>query len=132
MYNSSMAIKKYDWEGVEYASPEYYRRYRLANLEHARAYHREYDSRMYKEHPEREMARRKRYKDKYPERIKANNTVKAALSSGKLIKQPCEVCKDVRAVAHHDDWSKPLEVNWLCEVHHKARHRDIRTPFKLV
>ena len=45
--------RTFDWEGVEYGSAEYHRRWRLANNEHSREWHRKYDSRMYKEKPER-------------------------------------------------------------------------------
>ena len=117
--------RTFDWDGVEYASPEYYRRWRLANAEHSRKWHREYDRKMYKLHPEREIARRKRYVDKYPERAQANQAVKVAIQSGRLIKLPCAVCDDNKSVAHHDDWNKPLDVIWLCELHHKARHKEI-------
>lgn len=40
-----------------------------------------------------------------------------------LVKKPCQMCGSIKRVhAHHDDYSKPLEVMWLCPVHHKARH----------
>ena len=42
---------------------------------------------------------------------------------GFIIPQPCEVCGSVKQVeAHHKDYSKPLEVNWLCHIHHKLTH----------
>lgn len=39
---------------------------------------------------------------------------------GELISQPCEVCGALKVEAHHDDYSKPLEVRWLCRPHHNA------------
>lgn len=27
--------------------------------------------------------------------------------------------------AHHDDYSKPLEVRWLCPSHHKLHHLNV-------
>lgn len=36
---------------------------------------------------------------------------------------PCSVCGATRGEAHHDDYSKPLDVVWLCRTHHWARHR---------
>jgi hypothetical protein len=44
------------------------------------------------------------------------------LKRGKLTRQPCEVCGAV-AQMHHDDYSKPLEVRWLCRGHHLEHHR---------
>lgn len=122
-----MTKRTFDWQGVVYQSPEYYRLYRLANLDKQREYHRAYDSEMYKLHPKREQARRLRYANKYPERIKANRILNRAVKTGEIIKQACEVCEEPKTVAHHDDWSKPLVVKWLCEVHHKARHKQLLT-----
>lgn len=41
---------------------------------------------------------------------------------GKLVPQPCEVCGAAEVEMHHDDYSKPLEVRWLCREHHMAHH----------
>lgn len=41
---------------------------------------------------------------------------------GRVIKRPCEVCGSPKAEAHHDDYSKPLAVRWLCKDHHEERH----------
>jgi hypothetical protein len=39
-----------------------------------------------------------------------------------LQKQSCEICGAV-AEAHHDDYSKPLQVRWLCFKHHRELHK---------
>lgn len=52
----------------------------------------------------------------------AHNAVARALKNGTLIKQSCCMCQSIMVVAHHDDYSKPLEVMWLCSIHHKSRH----------
>lgn len=117
--------RKYYFPDVEYGSPEYYRLYRLANIEKARERARAYDRRRRLTHPEQERARRKRWHEKYPEKAKAHRAVRTALEGGKLVQQPCEVCHGAKTIAHHDDYSKPLAVIWLCEVHHKARHKEL-------
>lgn len=43
---------------------------------------------------------------------------------GKLIPQPCRVCGDPKAEKHHHDYSKPLEVEWLCRSCHRNLHDD--------
>lgn len=113
----------FDWSDIEYGSPEYHRRWRLANNDHARAYKRAYDKEQYQKHPEREKARRLRWKLKNADKVKAHKKVRTALSSGKLVKQPCKTCGAVKVIAHHADYSKPLAVLWLCELHHKEWHR---------
>lgn len=37
--------------------------------------------------------------------------------------KPCEKCNEPNTDKHHPDVSKPLEVIWLCRLHHKERHR---------
>ena len=43
------------------------------------------------------------------------------LKRGKLFKQPCEVCGG-NAQIHHPDYTKPLEIKWLCRRHHLDLH----------
>lgn len=58
---------------------------------------------------------------------KAHRAVEAAIQQGKLVRAPCEVCGSKKAVhAHHDDYSKPLSVRWLCAKHHLQHHREQR------
>lgn len=47
--------------------------------------------------------------------------VERAIRAGRLVRQPCEVCGN-KAHAHHEDYTKPLDVRWLCPLHHKAAH----------
>lgn len=62
-----------------------------------------------------------------PEKRKAHNTLNNALRDGKIKRKPCEFpgCK-VKSTAHHDDYSKPLKVRWLCWPHHKLQHRKYK------
>ena len=45
-----------------------------------------------------------------------------AVKAGKLIKQPCEQCGSIKVQAHHKDYSKPLDVMWLCVICHRHIH----------
>jgi hypothetical protein len=63
------------------------------------------------------------YRKHYPERIKACMAVGIAIKKGILVRQPCIVCGNEKSQAHHDDYSKMLEVKWLCQKHHKELHR---------
>lgn len=65
----------------------------------------------------------KRMQTKYPEKYKARYTTKHAIKSGLIEKRPCEICNDVKSECHHPDYSKPLEVRWLCKKHHMELHR---------
>lgn len=58
-----------------------------------------------------------------PIKRKAHLEVWNALRTGKLKKQPCLICGDLKAHAHHHDYNKPLNVVWLCAKHHYEQHR---------
>jgi ribosomal protein S27AE len=45
-----------------------------------------------------------------------------AIRDGRLTKKPCEICGSTKVYAHHDDYSKPLSVRWLCPRHHQEHH----------
>lgn len=62
-------------------------------------------------------------KKRYPEKQRARRIVEQAVKWGHLLRKPCEVCSESKTQAHHDDYSKALEVRWLCPVHHTAVHR---------
>lgn len=39
---------------------------------------------------------------------------------GKLKQEPCQECGNPHSEMHHADYSKPLEVTWLCRLCHMA------------
>jgi hypothetical protein len=57
---------------------------------------------------------------------RARGITSAAIRAGKLVREPCAVCGEEKVDAHHDDYSKPLDVLWLCRLHHNRRHRDMK------
>jgi len=65
------------------------------------------------------------WRKRHPERVRAHSAVARALRSGRLKKQPCEECGSKDVHAHHDDYSKPLEVRWLCPLHHGAERKVV-------
>lgn len=44
------------------------------------------------------------------------------LRRGKILRKPCVLC-GAKAQMHHPDYSKPLEVVWLCRPCHMDVHR---------
>ena len=52
----------------------------------------------------------------------SHGKVRKAKTDGTLVQGPCEVCGELKTVAHHDDYDKPLEVRWLCHSHHQQWH----------
>lgn len=108
-------------------------------------YYREYDAKRFQEDP-RVIERHKRYQKtesgklsmqtsrrkwikKSPEKRAAHIILNNAVRNG-LIKKPnyCSKCgkKEVsrRIHAHHHDYTKPVDVTWLCTQCHKDEHMD--------
>lgn len=94
---------------------------RVARIEH----YREYDRRRFHENPRRRAAHAaslRRTRERYPEKVQAWYLVGNAIRDGRLVRQPCEVCGSTKSEAHHDDYSRPLDVRWLCKLHHEEAH----------
>jgi hypothetical protein len=110
---------------------------RLANSEYYKAYDRERG-----QHPNRKLGVKRRYHERYAgtqslrdtnerwltknkEKRAANIIVGNAIRDGKLIPKPCARCGKKKTHAHHEDYTKPFKVTWLCTKHHGERHREI-------
>jgi hypothetical protein len=80
----------------------------------------------YQQTPAGKVAARRahrRFIERNPIKRQAQVMVGNALRDGRLARQPCEVCCNAKAHAHHDDYSKPLDVRWLCTTHHAEWHK---------
>lgn len=108
------------------------KKHRHENLEQIRAYDRirgrsekrRERNRLYCREKRQMLARyvsewRKRNRQK----ANAHGRVNKAVKAGTLIKMPCEKCGNLSVHGHHDDYTKPLEVRWLCPKHHGELHR---------
>ena len=53
----------------------------------------------------------------------ARDYLNRLIRQGLVKKSNCEICgSDKNVEAHHDDYSRPLDVRWLCRVHHEHHH----------
>lgn len=102
---------------------EWYRQYREKNRDKFRAYNRVYNKNWRKENG---YAAEMRSRLKYPEKEKARRLLQSAVRSGKIKREHCEVCDDPRSQAHHEDYTKPLQVKWLCAIHHRQADDKLR------
>ena len=59
--------------------------------------------------------------DEQRKKANARSYANTYQNRGKLAIKPCEVCEGL-AEKHHDDYTKPLEVRWLCREHHLELH----------
>jgi len=64
-----------------------------------------------------------KYRIKYPEKFKAYRELKNAIKEGRIKREPCEICGNKLSEGHHFDYTKPLEVVWLCRKCHRGVHR---------
>jgi len=62
---------------------------------------------------------------KNKDRQKVKDAVKYALRTGKLVKTACQFCGEIEVQGHHPDYSRPLDVVWLCKEHHMKIHKSM-------
>lgn len=69
---------------------------------------------------------KKRYADpvERPRLLARRRTIRL-IKKGVLVRQPCEVCGLSEVEAHHDDYSRPADVRWLCRAHHRELHNTL-------
>lgn len=97
----------------------YMRDYRAKNRAKLREYNRVYNSSWRKANGyKNELS----WQSKHPERVAAQRKARYALKIGLISKTPCNFCGSEEVVAHHPDYNKPIEVVWVCKVHHREIH----------
>lgn len=80
-----------------------------------------------KDHPEKQRQYHLSHWSKHPEKRSARVKVGNALAQGVLTRPKfCAIhnkrCEG-KIEAHHNDYNAPLEVSWLCQLHHKTWHK---------
>lgn len=108
-------------DAIRAAKHRLYLRHHERELEKHRAMERKRDRREYHTEYARTYARD-------PEKLRARLRVTDAVYRGVLVKPDrCEQCgketPKARLQGHHEDYSKPLEVSWLCAKCHGAHRR---------
>ena len=68
-----------------------------------------------------------RYRLESPEKHKAHYLLAYAVKTGKVTKsENCNKCGSSDHIhGHHEDYSKPLEVEWICAICHVALHKEL-------
>lgn len=74
----------------------------------------------------------KKYEIANRHKRRAQTKALRAQKKGIIQKKPCQVCGSTNHIqGHHDDYSKPLDVIWLCPKHHGERHVQINRARRL-
>lgn len=91
----------------------------------ARKSNKEYARRRHQLNPEAVRAYWRTRKEKDPQKIHARSVLNSAVRHGKIQRPDCcERCGRIGMVyGHHEDYSKPLDVVWLCSDCHGEQHR---------
>ena len=110
--------------------------HRLKNLDKIRCYdrergnrqHKSYSTEYYAANKEKVKKTKKEWVKKNINKRKAHMIVGYSIKIGKVKKpKKCEICKKIstRIYGHHDDYSKPLFIKWLCSICHGQRHKEL-------
>lgn len=94
------------------------------NREQNRRYRKRVGREILRERARESYAKHRPIKVRDPIQRYAQRAVQLAIARGDLNREDCEVCGE-RAQAHHEDYSRPLDVRWLCQIHHSARHMEM-------
>lgn len=110
--HTKASIRTRDKDNARESNAAYMRRARKANPDKFR---------------ERERIASRNNRQNSPEKVAARAAVNNAVKRGDIVKpKVCEQCgRETRLTGHHDDYSKPLDVRWLCYSCHGKEHRLI-------
>ncbi|QTC89414.1 hypothetical protein IFE19_01385 [Brevundimonas pondensis] len=70
------------------------------------------------------MEKAREWREAHPDAYRAHNAVNNAVRDGRLTKEPCLFCGEAKVHGHHQDYSKPLDVIWLCPRCHHRLHAN--------
>lgn len=80
-----------------------------------------------KNNPEKFYENTKKMREKYPEKYKARLEVEKAKKKGDIVyPDHCPICGIKKKVqAHHKNYLKPLDVEFMCDPCHKKEHKNM-------
>ena len=108
---------------------DYYRQFdrdRHANNQSRRDYDHAQSRQWRKDNPKRHAQLTAEWRLRNPEKYQAHIILNNAKNSGKISPMSCAHCDNPKTDAHHHDYSRPLDVTWLCHRCHAQRHVDER------
>ncbi len=114
-------VRTKDWAAK---NPDKRRANWRSSAENRRELHNKECREYYRRNREARMASIQAYWAANPEKRAARHAVAYALKTGRLKRNPCEKCGSTKGLhAHHHDYSKPLDITWLCPTCHGKEHR---------
>jgi hypothetical protein len=96
------------------------RKHREDNIDYIRSYDRDRAKKIHRK--EFSASLTKKYRSNNRLYGIAHNKVKRAIKNGIIKKTGCIFCGRPDSQGHHFDYTKPLDVVWLCPIHHRKVH----------
>jgi len=78
------------------------------------------------DHPEKWGEYDRKWKASHVEALRAQRILFIAIRAGRIIRPDTCSCGNPNPEGHHEDYSKPLKVDWLCLKYHKKLHQKRR------
>lgn len=70
----------------------------------------------------------KKWRELNPDKVKAHMAINNAVRNNRIKKLPCMLCGNPEVQAHHTDYTKRLDVQWLCSKCHSEKHNTNKKP----
>jgi hypothetical protein len=64
----------------------------------------------------------RRYKKNNPDKVIARSRSRSFVRRGVIEKKPCETCGCDKSEIHHNDYSEPTDIKFLCKQCHQSQH----------
>lgn len=121
--------KRRAWQ-KEYYEKNRQKRREIARKSRSRPEYKEYFKKYWLEwYPKnRDRLAAQRQTDEHKNKAKARSMLRYYVDNGTIKRLPCEVCGNPKSEGHHADYSKPLDVKWLCREHHAIERRKDEPP----
>lgn len=97
--------------------------HREDNIDKVRAYDR--DRGKNKDRIRNSVEHTRKWRNEDSRMARCHSIVARAIRNGEIVKQNCIVCGSENSLAHHESYNKPLDVTFYCQIHHKARHKEM-------
>jgi len=100
----------------------------LVRMKNYRESHKEERKEYCKNNAEKLRANHSKWRKSNPNKKQAQGFARTALFNGKIKKQEfCSKCgSDYLVQMHHEDYTKPLDVVFLCKYCHMQRHQELK------
>lgn len=105
---------------------KYYKSYEQIRNQKRRDYISKKNKDYQKKNPEKVRALKKKWIEENKSKRAAHYLLSNAIRDGKIKRGVCQICSCEKVEGHHYDYTRPLNVIWLCNEHHVKIHWWLR------